>query len=1315
MTAVAPVPNQPALHGRTPQNQSSFNDDSPRINHPVDDAPDPAQAEEDEAAVHEAHTLASLRQLLDDTAADDLPAVQACFEELAFHRDTVAGAAQRDPPTAGLGGLGARLQAFLEQFDRQVIAGVVDLKIAGPTVAAAICNGLGILPAILDASVLSKAAEKALGKTVTHLTCVLTVVVTGAPAEPDRQHVDDMLAMLTWLSRGLKAGLLASDDRAVRDAFDAALDAMPAWTAAPGSRSMDSYRLASCFVQVNTVRQFALLYLDGEGQTAQANRRRLQGVLRSLCVAFPEIFGQAGVNGVQVTNVGNTIKDFVDDGLLPGQTHAWLIPVIKVLLQCMPRVPQREMLRRGGQTLANCSNFLRMLSESELVLESGFSVCTAPFQAACAHLLALLAQDRFVLRGRVGQSLANLMSFVKAMALLDERQHAVSQDRMKAKVLPDGRQQAASRNRLKAAVRNLMRLLMAQDLQRLSPMSISGTLLALCTFWGRGIAPAAACRTLTRGLIAAIPSCAGQRWESVTVALSLRAIVQLHELDRSAQPGVQAAFQRLLQLLAKKPVQDEAQRLYCLKALRLGLHEQWTTLEEAVLQAALCRLLRWNGSSRPGIAQLDAAIAGLHRGEDATPDRPVLPEEAEATTPAQLQAATVERLPPGGKLAAGAASFPGQHMAEGKASTTYRASAATTTAAVGMTTSTTANTGAFRPQAKAASGLAGRNEMSGRASPLSQWFTLASGPERGAVLTDGMAHLASSGQHAGLVNCTDEYGDSALYYAVVNGKPELVQWLLGHAEFSLDMSAETAREFVARLEVEILSSANWQGAKQALAMVIEAIDALSGAEQEDSGHAQRASKVASPASKASHAVSSSAPIYGTGKKAQARKPGSGQAHSTRTPAVSFETDPQKRREQWFQLARGKNGSKQVLREMRRLDEIDPDLFHSFDESGEDALHYAEGPGKEKIRAWLSELGARRAMNAGFELRNQYVEAGGLAGMIDKSRGHPSFGNDQRTTAEIMADVSAFEQTLKKFHADDSSRPPTDEVKCAQACMQDDVASLRRLLRTEGGKNWASTSVALEGHNQLMAAAFGGNARMVEALLEVDQGRLAGQVSARGYTALLIAALAGHLDVLKILLKFEHGRLALQQTPEGWNALMVAAGRGNHPCVKYLLSWNGGKLAQSLSVKRENALFLAAMNGHVDVAQTLLNYQNGVLASHVGSGNCTAMDMAARHGHAPVVKLLLEWRDGTLALLGQGEFTPLLLAAQEGHVAVLKVLLESEDGPLLAKCCLQDGRNALALAEQHGQAAAAQFLRAFEGGSLFGNASPMPPDETQPGS
>jgi hypothetical protein len=58
-------------------------------------------------------------------------------------------------------------------------------------------------------------------------------------------------------------------------------------------------------------------------------------------------------------------------------------------------------------------------------------------------------------------------------------------------------------------------------------------------------------------------------------------------------------------------------------------------------------------------------------------------------------------------------------------------------------------------------------------------------------------------------------------------------------------------------------------------------------------------------------------------------------------------------------------------------------------------------------------------------------------------------------------------------------------------------------------------------------------------------------------------------------------------------------------------------------------------------------------------------------------------------------------------------MRRSDGPLLAKFCLMDGRNALALAEQHGHVEAAQFLRAYDGGSLIGKAFPMPGDATHP--
>ncbi|MET0963320.1 MAG: hypothetical protein ABWY05_10995 [Noviherbaspirillum sp.] len=57
--------------------------------------------------------------------------------------------------------------------------------------------------------------------------------------------------------------------------------------------------------------------------------------------------------------------------------------------------------------------------------------------------------------------------------------------------------------------------------------------------------------------------------------------------------------------------------------------------------------------------------------------------------------------------------------------------------------------------------------------------------------------------------------------------------------------------------------------------------------------------------------------------------------------------------------------------------------------------------------------------------------------------------------------------------------------------------------------------------------------------------------------------------------------------------------------------------------------------------------------------------------------------------------------------VLKVLLVSKDGPVLARCQLMDGRNALALAQDNGHAEAANLLREFDGRSLSSEGTRQP--------
>lgn len=772
--------------------------------------------------------LSALKYQLADTSAADLPAVLSCFEQLGRQRKTIARAIDMQTASAELTALGARLQVFLEEFSRLVRTDDIDLKAAGPATAAAICKGLGVLPLLVDARLLSKQAEKALRATVTQLTQALVDVASTAPQVEDRHATGATLTLLTWLSRGLKAGLLGNDDKTLRAAFDQALDQMTAWAAAPVPSGLDGYHLAACFVQLNTIRQFGLLPLEGNGANARRSRQRLQQVVESLCLALPKIlYAAQGADGVQTTNVSNTIKDFIDAGLLAQETHGWLMPVIAILLQRMERVPHGEMVSNGGQVLANSANFLRMLSETGLYLQPAFLPCVHGYQASCARLTDMMADEGFVLRGAIGQSLSNLMSFIKAMAKQEERRQApTAPHAMPAKSMQD---------RLNVATRRLMQLLEKVDFARQSSQSISGLLSALAYVWARRMAPAVQCSVLAQRLIAAIPAIGGARWEAATVALSLRAIVQLHGLGKDGLPGAKSAFLHLLDLVSRKPVGDDTQRLYCLQALQLALLDHWTTIEQGTTKAALRSLLQWQGPTDPDLAQLQSAIVSLAHREEAAPPmletEVAIAAELPAQAPFQSQPVpmpgTAPWSPPGGKLAdAGSTAEPRKIDGRNTTSITYRAPASLTTASTSTTTSTAISTTSSAPTSRslstARSSAAGNSAPGRAADPVTQWFLLASSAERGAGLIEQMTCLAS-GRNAVMVNRTDEYGNSALYYAIVAGKPELVQWLLRHPAFTLGMSAKQARELMTRLEHNIFSSINWDEAKQALALFAEEV------------------------------------------------------------------------------------------------------------------------------------------------------------------------------------------------------------------------------------------------------------------------------------------------------------------------------------------------------------------------------------------------------------------------------------------------------------------------------------------------------------
>jgi ankyrin repeat protein len=553
-----------------------------------------------------------------------------------------------------------------------------------------------------------------------------------------------------------------------------------------------------------------------------------------------------------------------------------------------------------------------------------------------------------------------------------------------------------------------------------------------------------------------------------------------------------------------------------------------------------------------------------------------------------------------------------------------------------------------------------------------QWFLLASNAERGAALIDQITRLAS-GRGVGMVNRTDEYGNSALYYAVVTGKPELAAWLLRHPAFDLGRSAEQAAEFLSRLEQGVISSSNWDEANKALALVDKAVRDAWPEDEGEKGTPQ-------------------AIVPDRSRKAT-------QAQSARKHVPRWETDPEERKAEWFRLARGKDGGKEVRRQMRRMLEIEPGLFSHLDASGKDAAHYAGKTGKRQIATWLRGLYADGSPDAALLARSKVADAKFRSGL-------QSFGIDKRGIDKIDQFIRTASQNglLDQFNAiraaSDSQviEGPAPDKQFMEAFDRNDIVSLRRLLRTPEGKKWALAAREADGSNLLQRAAGFGNAPMVEVLLEVNNGELASAKPGEP-VALLIAAAAGRLDVVKVLLRHDRSSAATSVTVDGFNILLLAAMCGINHCVKYLLSWNGGSLAASLSNDGDTALILAARYGRETVVRTMIDHGNNDILDHHNKKNANALTMAAVYGHAAVVKMLLEARI-SLAWTANDDMTPLLLAAQAGHADVVRAFLESPDGKLLSQCVASERKlTALDLAEQYGHEEAAKVLREFDGGSL----------------
>jgi ankyrin repeat protein len=184
------------------------------------------------------------------------------------------------------------------------------------------------------------------------------------------------------------------------------------------------------------------------------------------------------------------------------------------------------------------------------------------------------------------------------------------------------------------------------------------------------------------------------------------------------------------------------------------------------------------------------------------------------------------------------------------------------------------------------------------------------------------------------------------------------------------------------------------------------------------------------------------------------------------------------------------------------------------------------------------------------------------------------------------------------------------------------------------------------------AAQGGHTDTVKLLLGRDADIEAKNNS--GSTPLHFAAQGGHTDTVKLLL--DRGAVIEAKNNSG-TPLYFAVVNGHKDTVKLLLDRGVNKEAKNNSGR--TVLHEAALHGHKDTVELLLdrdvNIESKVEAYRRG---CTPLHLATGNGHTAVVKLLLDRSANVERKNGLG-CTPLHEATTNGHTTTSELLLIQE--------------------------------------------------------
>jgi ankyrin repeat protein len=1085
--------------------------------------------------------------------------------------------------------------------------------------------------------------------TVSALQSLTEALLTSAMAQglPDAVQANgELLDILNWVSRGLKAELLTATDP-INRCFEKSLVLLEEWTAGDQCyQLLTDHNLGRCAVQLSTIINFTKIDLlgseaaslqdlesgaekkvktDNEGTAGHepTNGERLQSSILNLC--SPAVLNRLlakPVDTVSLLNVCNAVKDAINQRVLAVHDPL-LLPALDQLVKAIAGLSEYELIGKEWdcRPLANFSNFLRGLAEDEVNQQPVFQTVLTMFDLACKNMISCINGDMFKEAYPDSQALSNLISFVK---ICDKRlqQRSVIASTTAATTTAtstSNNNSAIDQAELISAGTRLIAGVLVYEARAFSKAhAISGLLAGLAYLWQRNLVLVTpAMKVLVHDLLDQIKQTRARAWQDKSKKVVLPALRDLLQLGVIEDEGVaQAALVRLMPAsigrtgrITLKHITNENKRLGAIDDVVIPLP---MALHVAIAKPAKSATPTMTTTSLASGAPTKA-IPGL------TPIQPAPPVFTKLASKLNSTASVKLSSKPEWQNAKKTAKPIPLESAHNSPSVSIRAKALPSS----------------KPAAKPISKEKPQQTQKQADSPSVKHKT---------------AKVHATPDRQGKV--APHHTHTALSRAILAGQATAVVQQFGKkptwSEKEIVAVLDTVMGGLDLIDTEII---------KALRVFFTAVK--------------------DPRQEAGTSVLTNYfnnhPTSFAGLQALLVE------QNLVKVKIDLETlGADEALDYLDALTENEWKNKQETAKVSKL--LDKRMA-----AGQSLMIVAANNNRPEIIGRLLQLpiGEKLALTATAEGLTPLICAAekGHANIVDLLLAHES--------AEAQATAVNKDQWNALMLASENGR-----------------ADIVKLLLTHESAEAQANAVDKDQWNALMFAAKYGHADIVELFLAMDSADA--QVTAVDrvkWNALILAVDNGYADIVELLLAHESAEVQATAVDEvKWNALMFASENGRADIVKLLLAHDSAEVqATAVNLQNNNALMIAAKNGHADIVELLLAMDSAAAQSTLVNKDfqSNALMIAAEKGYTDIVKLLLAHAsaEAQATAVNKDQKNALMFAAGNGRTDIARMLLATESADTQATMVSQYQSNALIYAVRNGHTDIVELLLQLKSASL----------------